>query len=137
MTSIETNWLLGAASGAMLKKQRQARGASDMRSFRFAAVAIVLAASATLLPGRVLAQMGGSDGPHINMMADGPAKTPDEIEAEQQRNQAYKDSLKKIPDVKGSNDPWGGVRTSDAPKTVQPKTAASAKPKSKAGSSQN
>ena len=112
-----------------------------MRSFRFAAVAIVLAGSATLLPGRVQAQMG-SDGPHINMMADGPAKTPDELEAEQQRNQAYKESLKKIPDVKGSNDPWGGVRTSDAPKTVQPKTvqpktAASAKPKSKAGSSQN
>ena len=110
-----------------------------MRSFRFAAMAIVLAASATLLPGRVQAQMGGggSDGPHINMMADGPSKTPDEIEAEQQRNQAYKDSLKKIPDVKGSNDPWGGVRTSDAPKTVQPRTAASAKPKSKTGSSQN
>jgi len=110
-----------------------------MRSFRFAAMAIVLAASAMLLPGRVQAQMGGggSDGPHINMMADGPSKTPDEIEAEQQRNQAYKDSLKKIPDVKGSNDPWGGVRTSDAPKTVQPRTAASAKPKSKTGSSQN
>ena len=113
-----------------------------MRSFRFAAVATVLAASATLLPGRVQAQMGGSDGPHVNLMADGPSKTPDELEAEQQRNQAYKDSLKKIPDAKGSNDPWGGVRTSDAPKTVQPKTvqpktAASAKPKSKTGSSQN
>ncbi|MBV8699429.1 hypothetical protein [Bradyrhizobium sp.] len=107
-----------------------------MRSFRFAAVAIVLAASATLLPGRVQAQMGGGDGPHINMLADGPSKTPDELEAEQQRNQAYKDSLKKIPDAKGSNDPWGGVRTADAPKAVQPKTAASAKPK-KAGSSAN
>jgi len=117
-----------------------------MTSFRFAAVAIVLAVSATLLPGRVQAQMGG-DGPHINILADGPSKTPDELEAEQQRNQAYKDSLRKIPDAKGSNDPWGGVRTSDAPKTVQPKTvqpktvqpktAASAKPKSKTGSSQN
>jgi hypothetical protein len=137
MTWIETNWRLGAASGAMLNKRRQARGASDMRSFRFAAVATVLAASATLLPGRVQAQMGGSDGPHINLMADGPSKTPDELEAEQQRNQAYKESLKKIPDAKGSNDPWGGVRTSDAPKTVQPRTAASAKPKSKTGSSQN
>jgi len=114
-----------------------------MRSFRFAAVAITLAASATLLPARVQAQMGcGGDGPHINIMADSPSKTPDELEAEQRRNQAYKDSLKKIPDAKGSNDPWGGVRTSDAPKTVQPKTvqpktAASAKPKSKTGSSQN
>jgi hypothetical protein len=109
-----------------------------MKVVRFAAVAIVLAASAMLLPGRVQAQMGGgSDGPHINILADGPSKTPDELEAEQQRNQAYKESLKKIPDAKGSNDPWGGVRTSDAPKTVQPRTAASAKPKSKTGSSQN
>ena len=116
-----------------------------MRSFGFAAVAMVLAASATLLPGRVQAQMGGGgDGPHINIMADGPSKTPDELEAEQQRNQAYKDSLRKIPDAKGSNDPWGGVRTADAPKTVQPKAvqpktaaSASAKPKGKPGSTAN
>ena len=109
-----------------------------MRVFRFAAAVIVLAASATVLPGRVSAQMGGSDGPHINILADGPSKTPDELEAEQQRNQAYKDSLKKIPDAKGSNDPWGGVRTQDAPKSVGPaKTTASAKPKTKSGSSAN
>jgi hypothetical protein len=112
-----------------------------MKSLRFAAVAIALAASATLLPGRVQAQTGG-DGPHINILADGPSKTPDELEAEQQRNQAYKESLRKIPDAKGSNDPWGGVRTADAPKTVQSKTvpaktAASAKPKSKTTSSPN
>jgi hypothetical protein len=114
---------------------------------RFAAVVVVLAASATLLPGRVHAQMSGDDGPHINILADGPAKTPDELEAEQQRNQAYKESLRKIPDAKGSNDPWGGVRTSDAPKTVPSKTmpsktvpsktAASAKPKAKTGNSAN
>jgi hypothetical protein len=108
-----------------------------MSVFRFAAVAIVLAASAMLLPGGVQAQDMGNEGPHINILADGPAKTSDELEAEQQRNQAYKESLKKIPDAKGSNDPWGGVRTSDAPKTVTSKTAASAKPKTKAGSSAN
>jgi hypothetical protein len=112
-----------------------------MRIFRLAAVITVLAASA-VLPGRVSAQMsgggaGGGDGPHINIMADGPGKTPDELEAEQQRDQAYKESLKKIPNAKGSNDPWGGVRTSDAPKTVPSKTAASAKPKTKTGSSAN
>jgi hypothetical protein len=112
-----------------------------MRIFRLAAVITVLAASA-VLPGRVAAQMsggggGGDDGPHINMMADGPGKTPDELEAEHQRDQAYKESLKKIPNAKGSNDPWGGVRTSDAPKTVPSKTAASAKPKTKTGSSAN
>ena len=109
-----------------------------MSVFRFAAVVIGLTAFTVVLPGRVDAQMGGGgDGPHINMLADGPAKTPDEIEAEQQRNQAYKESLKKIPDVKGSNDPWGGVRTSDTPKTAPAKTAASAKPKTKTGSSAN
>jgi hypothetical protein len=107
-----------------------------MSVFRFAAVVIGLAAFTAVLPGRVDAQMGG-DGPHINILADGPSKTPDELEAEQQRNQAYKESLKKIPDAKGSSDPWGGVRTSDAPKTVQSKTAASAKPKAKTGSSAN
>lgn len=112
---------------------------------RFAAVVVVLAASATVLPGRVHAQMAGDSGdsgPHINILSDGPAKTPDELEAEQQRNQAYKESLKKIPNAKGSNDPWGGVRTSDAPKTVPSKTvpsktAASAKPKAKTGNSAN
>jgi hypothetical protein len=109
-----------------------------MRVVRFAAVVAALTVSATALPGRVHAQMSGDDGPHINILADGPAKTPDELEAEQQRNQAYKESLRKIPDAKGSNDPWGGVRTSDAPKTVGPaKTTASAKPKTKTGSSAN
>jgi hypothetical protein len=110
-----------------------------MRVFRFAAAFVVLAACATGLPGRVHAQMSGGDsggggsGPHINMMGDGPSKTPEEIEAEERRNQAYKDSLKKIPDAKGSNDPWGGVRTSDAPKAAPAKTAASAKSKTKTG----
>jgi hypothetical protein len=109
-----------------------------MSVFRFATVVVGLAAFTAVLPGRVDAQMGGGgDGPHINILADGPSKTPDEIEAEQQRNQAYKESLKKIPDAKGSNDPWGSVRTSDAPKTAPAKTTASAKPKTKTGSSAN
>jgi hypothetical protein len=111
------------------------QGASNMRIFRLAAVVIVLAASAAL-PGRVSAQ-SGDDGPHINILADGPGKTSDELEAEQRRDQAYKESLRKIPNAQGSNDPWGGVRTSDAPKTVPSKTAASAKPKTKTGNSAN
>ena len=83
------------------------------------------------------AQMGGGgDGPHINMLADQPSKTPDEIEADKEKQKAYKDSLRKIPDAKVSNDPWGAVR-SDAPKAAAPaKTAstAKAKPKAKADS---
>ena len=102
-----------------------------MKSLRFAAMFIVLMAPAALLSERAHAQSG--DGPHINILADGPSKTPDELEAEQQRNQAYKESLKKIPDAKGSNDPWGGVRTADAPKVAPAKTQAAAKPKPKTG----
>ena len=76
---------------------------------------------------------GGGDGPHINLFADQPSKSPDEIEADQQKQKAYKDSLKKIPDAKGSNDPWGTVR-SDAPKAAPAKTATSTKAKTKTGS---
>ena len=62
-----------------------------------------------------------SEGPHMNLLSDAPSKTPDEIEADQQKEKAYKDSLKKIPDAKGSSDPWGNVR-SDAPKAAAAKT---------------
>ena len=56
--------------------------------------------------------------------------------AEAERDRKYKDSLKKIPDAKASNDPWGSVR-SDAPKTATTKAPAAAKAKTKTGSSQN
>jgi hypothetical protein len=76
----------------------------------------------------------GSDGPHINLLADQPTKSPDEIEADQEKQKAYKDSLRKIPDAKTSNDPWGVVR-SDAPKAApSAKTATTAKAKAKTGS---
>jgi hypothetical protein len=68
--------------------------------------------------------------PHINLLSDGPSKTPDEIEQDQIRDKAYRESLKKIPDAKTSSDPWGTVR-SDAPKAATP-----AKPKTKTGSAQ-
>jgi hypothetical protein len=43
-------------------------------------------------------------------------KTPSEIAAEKEAEQAYKRSLGNIPD-QGSTDPWGAVRSTDAPKT--------------------
>jgi hypothetical protein len=81
----------------------------------------------------------------MNLLQDGPGKTPDQIEAEQAREKAYQDTLKKIPDAKVSNDPWGTVRSSDAPKTSADKTsktpaaktAAAAKAKVKTGSNAN
>lgn len=68
--------------------------------------------------------------PNINLMPELQSKTPEEKEAEATREKAYKDSLKKIPDAKGSSDPWGTVRSTDAPKAA----AAPAKPKTKTGS---
>lgn len=68
--------------------------------------------------------------PNINLMPEFQAKTPEEKEAEATRDKAYKDSLKKIPDAKASSDPWGTVRSTEAPKAA----AAPARPKTKTGS---
>ena len=68
--------------------------------------------------------------PNINLIPEMVSKTPEEKEADAVRDKAYKESLKKIPDAKGSSDPWGTVR-SDAPKVP------SAKPRTKTGSTVN
>ena len=57
--------------------------------------------------------------------------TPEEKEADALRDKAYRESLRKIPETKASNDPWGGVRSEP------PKAAAPAKPKAKTGSTAN
>jgi hypothetical protein len=95
-----------------------------MKLFRMAAVLTVLA-------GPAFAQ----DSPHINLMADGPSKTDDEKAADAARDKAYKETLKKIPDAKAANDPWGGMRA-DPPKQPAPKAAAATK-KPKAGTAAN
>ncbi len=69
--------------------------------------------------------------PSINLMPELQSKPPEEREEEAVRDKAYKDSLRKIPDAKTSSDPWGTVRSNDAPKAA----AAPAKPKTKTGSS--
>ena len=99
-----------------------------MRVVGVAAMTALIGMAALATPAR--AQMGG-DGPHINLLSDGPSKTPDEIEADQEKQKAYKDSLRKIPDAKAPNDPWGAVR-SEAPKAAPAKTASKAKAKPKA-----
>lgn len=90
-----------------------------MRVFRIAAVFAVLA-------GPAYAQM-----PNINLIPELQSKTPEEKAADEERDKAYKDSLRKIPDAKTSSDPWGTVRAVDAPKGSAP-----AKPKTKTGSTQ-
>jgi hypothetical protein len=68
--------------------------------------------------------------PNVNLIPELQSKSPEEKEQEAIKEKAYRESLRKIPDAKGSSDPWGTVRSSDAPKA-----AASAKPKAKTGSS--
>ena len=70
--------------------------------------------------------------PNINLMPEVQSKTPEEKERDAINDRAYKESLKKIPESKGSSDPWGGVRSADAPKAASP-----AKPKTKTGSTAN
>lgn len=76
--------------------------------------------------------------PNVNLMPDAKSKTPEEKAAEEERDRAYKETLKKIPDAKASNDPWGGMRSEPAKPAVPkaPKTATSAR-KAKPGSSAN
>jgi hypothetical protein len=86
-----------------------------MKVFRVAALLAVIA-------GPAYAQQM----PHINMMQDAPSKTDEEKAADVERDQRYKETLKKIPDAKGANDPWGGIRA-DPPKAAAPKTSTAAK----------
>ena len=67
--------------------------------------------------------------PNVNLIPEFVSKSPEEKEADALKEKAYKDSLRKIPDAKGSSDPWGTVRSTDAPK------AAPAKQKTKTGAS--
>jgi hypothetical protein len=88
-----------------------------------------LLAAVVVLAGPAAAQMAT---PNINLIPELQSKTPEEKEADALKEKAYKESLKKIPDAKTSNDPWGGVRSNEAPKTAAP-----AKAKTKTGSTAN
>ncbi|MCK1541491.1 hypothetical protein IVA87_17595 [Bradyrhizobium sp. 147] len=97
-----------------------------MKLFRMAAVLAVLA-------GPAYAQM-----PNLNLLQDGPSKSPEEKAAEAEREKAYKETLKKIPDSKASNDPWGGMRSDPPKQSAAPKaSAATSAPKKKSGTAAN
>jgi hypothetical protein len=101
-----------------------------MRVFRVAAMI-------ALWTGPAFAQM-----PQINLLQDNtPAKTDEQREQEQATDKAYKESLKKIPDSKAANDPWGGVRTDAArappAKAPSAKTTTATKSKTKTSSAPN
>jgi len=87
--------------------------------------AVLAAATLVLLAGPAAAQT-----PNINLVPELKSKTPEEKEQDAIKDKAYRRSLKKIPDAKTSNDPWGSVREAQKP-------AAPAKAKTKTGSTQN
>jgi hypothetical protein len=88
------------------------------------------AAVIALLTGPTYAQQM----PNINLIPEVASKTPEEKAADEERDKAYRESLKKIPDAKVSADPWGNVRT-DPPKTAAKQPTA--KPRTKTGSNAN
>ena len=83
--------------------------------------AFPVAMALALLAGPVYAQA-------INLVPQDKRLTNEEIERNKQIDEEYKASIKKIPDQKPNNDPWGSVRGSGASqataaKTGQPKPA--------------
>lgn len=82
-----------------------------MKVFRAAVMFTTLIGPFALMGSAAHAQ---SNMPNVNLIPDLPSKTPEQIERDKQRDKAYRDSLRKIPDAKGSNDPWGGVRSGAA-----------------------
>ena len=100
-----------------------------MRVFGVAAMSALLIGMA----GWAAPARAQSEAPHVNLLPDQPSKTPEQIEADQAKDKAYKESLRKIPDAKVSNDPWGGVR-SDAPKAAPAAKTSTAKSRSRTGS---
>jgi hypothetical protein len=90
---------------------------------------IFFAAAITAL---LLAPAYAQQTPNINLIPELQSKTPEEKEQEAAQQKAYRDSLRKIPDAKGSSDPWGTVRSAEPAKSAAP-----AKPRTKTGSTTN
>jgi hypothetical protein len=93
-----------------------------MRIFRAAVLVALLAG---------FSAPASAQAPNINLLPEFQSKTPEQKEADALKEKAYRESLRKIPDAKGSNDPWGTVRTAEPPKP------APAKAKTKTGSTAN
>ena len=78
-----------------------------------------------VLTGPSLAQIGG-----INLLDNDKKRTQEEIDRGQAIDDAYKSTMKKVPDQKkATNDPWADVRGGSQPTTVQkpPRSSASNK----------
>jgi hypothetical protein len=51
--------------------------------------------------------------PSVNLLNSKPPPTQEELDKQAEIDQAYKDSLKKLPSSGAKADPWGGARTVD------------------------
>ncbi len=105
-----------------------------MKVLRAAAVIALLAGPAYAQQQEKIPQYGD---------IDKPDKTQTQIDADKAAEKAYKNSLGNIPD-KGPQDPWGAVRSENAPKPVAKATTTKsaaktspAKPQAKTGSGAN
>jgi hypothetical protein len=65
--------------------------------------------------------------PPINMLNQDRPKSADEVARGQAIDDAYKSTMKKVPDNKASNDPWAGVRGSSQSTTKQGHPGSAAK----------
>jgi hypothetical protein len=79
---------------------------------------IPAAAILSLVAGPAAAQMMPAISP---FKAQEKKLTPEEIEAQKQRERDYKAAMQKIPDKKVASDPWGGIR--EAPQASTSTTA--------------
>jgi hypothetical protein len=76
---------------------------------------LMAALAVVLLAGPAVAQIGG-----INMLGNDKKKTQEELDRDQAIDDAYKSTMKKVPDQKkATNDPWADVRGTSQPSTVQ------------------
>ena len=86
----------------------------------------ILSAAAAII---LLAAPAYAQAPTVNLMPELTTQSAEEKEAAAIKDKAYKESLRKIPEAKGSSDPWGTVRNNEPAKAAAP-----AKPKPKTGS---
>jgi hypothetical protein len=107
---------LGGAPGRMVYCRKNC-GESPMRVLRAAAVIALVTGPTLLTRPTLLTSAAHAQMPNINLIPEASSKTPEEREADEVRDKAYRESLKKIPDAKVSSDPWGNVRT-DPPKAA-------------------
>lgn len=91
-----------------------------------AAITTALLTGSAAMTTAVLMGSAAAQSPTLNMPMGGDTKTLTDEEKEKQaeRERAYKDAVRKIPDKKANTDPWGDVRNSTQNTNNQKKTGA-------------